>query len=365
MFALVLEANPTLTWRDLQHLVVNTSKKNDPGDSEWIINGAGHHVNNKYGFGVLDAAALVDLASHPKWKTANEQHVCRELGGIGDKAIPGQGTLTLTLTSKGCLGKSNHIMRLEHVRVYITISHPRRGALGITLVSPSGTASDLLRKRDRDISSDGFQNWPFMSVFFWGENPRGNWTLKITNHEEYEGTFKTWSMILYGTVDANHKITAAEKEVCFKNCKKSCPVSFGEVCHNCSLYCDCETGECLRYCHEEDEVDEKRRHCLSPTYKNINLPDSDSDEVSTFVKWLIIFSLLGVLMVTVLIIYFLKVSGRLCWRTRPLTDNTNAVEKNAGHSANDSSKTTHEGSTGGTEVTSVSEHRNGTVNCSV
>lgn len=35
IFALVLEANPELTWRDMQHLVVHTAKKNDPTGASW------------------------------------------------------------------------------------------------------------------------------------------------------------------------------------------------------------------------------------------------------------------------------------------------------------------------------------------
>ena len=35
IFALVLEANPELTWRDVQHLVVQTAEKNDPSGASW------------------------------------------------------------------------------------------------------------------------------------------------------------------------------------------------------------------------------------------------------------------------------------------------------------------------------------------
>ena len=35
IFALVLQANPNLTWRDMQHLVVRTARKNDPDGMSW------------------------------------------------------------------------------------------------------------------------------------------------------------------------------------------------------------------------------------------------------------------------------------------------------------------------------------------
>ena len=59
-------------------------------------------------------------------------------------------------------------------------SHPRRGDIKIELTSPQGTKSILLPYRNYDfINQEGYDDWPFMSVHFWGENPVGTWTLKI------------------------------------------------------------------------------------------------------------------------------------------------------------------------------------------
>ena len=49
----------------------------------------------------------------------------------------------------------------------------------IDLISPHGTTSRLLAKRPADDNSDGLKDWPFMSVEFWDENPRGVWTVRI------------------------------------------------------------------------------------------------------------------------------------------------------------------------------------------
>lgn len=53
--------SPDLTWRDVQHIVVETSKIPSV-DPKWIINGAGKHVSHTYGFGVLDCGAMVNAA---------------------------------------------------------------------------------------------------------------------------------------------------------------------------------------------------------------------------------------------------------------------------------------------------------------
>jgi len=60
--ALMLEANPNLTYRDIQIILAKTARKNDPNDSEWRVNAAGLHFNYKYGFGAVDAEKAVTLA---------------------------------------------------------------------------------------------------------------------------------------------------------------------------------------------------------------------------------------------------------------------------------------------------------------
>lgn len=51
----------------------------------------------------------------------------------------------------------------------------------IDLTSPQGTTSRLLARRPEDDATYGLDAWPFMSVEFWGENPQGEWTLKIAD----------------------------------------------------------------------------------------------------------------------------------------------------------------------------------------
>ena len=64
------------------------------------------------------------------------------------------------------------------------------------LFSPSGTSTVLLAERERDISSNGFRNWDFMSVHTWGEDPTGTWTLKITDTVSQ----RDWSLLVCAKV---------------------------------------------------------------------------------------------------------------------------------------------------------------------
>lgn len=47
-------------------------KSVSPGD--WHVNGAGHHVSHFYGFGLMDATAIVNRARH--WETVPDQVEC-------------------------------------------------------------------------------------------------------------------------------------------------------------------------------------------------------------------------------------------------------------------------------------------------
>ena len=201
IFALVLEANPKISWRDLQHLIANTSRQTDPTDSDWQTNGAGYHVNHKYGFGLLDATAMVAMATSEGWKTAKKQRICKTFQRLlPNKVIPRFGNLTLTINSTGCIGLRTCVTKLEHVRVYVRVLHPRRGSLKITLVSPSGTRSELLEPRFGDFSSSGL-HWSFMTAFSWGESPVGQWTLTVSDTRGYDGVMKRWSLRFYGICD--------------------------------------------------------------------------------------------------------------------------------------------------------------------
>ena len=65
--ALILEANPDLTWRDVQGIFVTTSQPvlnngDSRDDTSGVVNGAGLWHSNLYGFGIVDAAAAVSAA---------------------------------------------------------------------------------------------------------------------------------------------------------------------------------------------------------------------------------------------------------------------------------------------------------------
>ena len=67
--------SPTLSWRDIQYLIAYTS---DPtpfqSASGWATNGAGLLVSHQFGFGAIDAEAMVTRAQH--WTNVPQQKTC-------------------------------------------------------------------------------------------------------------------------------------------------------------------------------------------------------------------------------------------------------------------------------------------------
>nr|CAD2127591.1 unnamed protein product [Meloidogyne enterolobii] len=203
IIALALEANPSLTWRDMQHIVLRTANPNpllnNPG---WAINGVGRRISNKFGYGLMDAGALVKLAR--VWQTVPEQHMCTYeyiLDAPRPRPITGRFAMNFSLEVTGCL-QGLPVLYIEHIQVITTIRFGKRGDLKLTLFSPMGTRSVLLPPRPQDYNQNGFHKWPFLTVQMWGEDPRGIWTLlveSISTNMNIGGIFSDWTMLLYGT----------------------------------------------------------------------------------------------------------------------------------------------------------------------
>ncbi|XP_072157227.1 furin-like protease 1, isoforms 1/1-X/2 isoform X2 [Bemisia tabaci] len=193
--ALALEANMKLTWRDMQHIVVQTARPANLKTADWAVNGVGRNVSHSFGYGLMDAGAMVELAR--KWQTVPEQHRCDVSMPLTVRTIPAKSYIALQHTVKKCPG----VNYLEHVQAKITLNAQRRGDLRISLTSPHGTTSVLLAQRPHDSSRLGFHQWPFMTVHMWGESPIGTWKLEIHNEGRIFGraTLHEWSLLLYGT----------------------------------------------------------------------------------------------------------------------------------------------------------------------
>ncbi|XP_063476689.1 proprotein convertase subtilisin/kexin type 4 isoform X4 [Symphalangus syndactylus] len=199
MIALALEANPFLTWRDVQHLVVRASKPAHLQAEDWRTNGVGRQVSHHYGYGLLDAGLLVDTAR--TWLPTQPQRKCAVR--VQNRPTPILPLIHIRKNVSACAGRRNSIRSLEHVQAQLTLSYSRRGDLEVSLTSPLGTRSTLVAVRPLDVSTEGYNNWFFMSTHFWDENPQGVWTLGLENKGYYfnTGTLYRYTLLLYGTAE--------------------------------------------------------------------------------------------------------------------------------------------------------------------
>lgn len=120
--ALALEANPSLTWRDMQYLVVLTSRSTPlEKESGWILNGVKRKVSHKFGYGLMDAGAMVNLAE--QWTNVPPQHICKSDEINEERRIdPTYGyTLSVYMDVTGCAGSVNEVRFLEHVQCKVRV----------------------------------------------------------------------------------------------------------------------------------------------------------------------------------------------------------------------------------------------------
>ena len=118
--ALILEVDPTLTARDVMAILANSARKNDPRDSSWSTNGAGHEISHKYGFGAVDAHAAVTLANWTKLQTETTfgTTISSPSISIPDNGAPVTDTITV-----------NQDLKIEHVNIVVNITHSSRRRL--------------------------------------------------------------------------------------------------------------------------------------------------------------------------------------------------------------------------------------------
>jgi subtilisin-like proprotein convertase family protein len=193
--ALMLARNPLLTWRDVQHILVRTSRKVNANDGSWTAGLFPH--SEKFGFGVVDAAAAVNMAE--TWtNVAAESKIADAVHAALALAIPHNNISGVS--DDIVVGAEHTNFKIEHVEVEFSATHPRRGDLEITLTSPNGTVSRLATPRPGD-STANFTQWKFRSVRHWGETAGGRWTLKVVDTASgagSNGTFTSWTLRIYG-----------------------------------------------------------------------------------------------------------------------------------------------------------------------
>lgn len=190
--ALMLQANPNLTRRDVKHILAKTARKIDPNspaafvtvtinDTDyqagegWISNKAGYHFHNWYGFGAVHVDLAVAMAK--TYQTL--------LPALQDKSYGGVLNPVLAIPDNDADGVETTLvvadnLTIENFFLLIAVGHPNTGETGIEIISPQGTKSILLNVRSGlKAGLDASGGVIMASNAFYGEKSQGVWKLKV------------------------------------------------------------------------------------------------------------------------------------------------------------------------------------------
>lgn len=205
IIALLLEANPNLTWRDVHHIVMHTSRMEPLAlEKGWYKNGAGYCVNLAFGFGLMDALAMVELGNPKTWKSVGELKTCKveitNSSSLPMNFLSGQ-SVEVEFKTDGCKGQENEVNILETIQVVLSLDHESRGSIYAEIESPMGTITPLMLERPMDNSGAGYKNWPLTSTHCWGETSQGTYKFRVADrtYNNMRGSLKGATLILYGT----------------------------------------------------------------------------------------------------------------------------------------------------------------------
>ena len=219
--ALLRGAYPDLTWRDVKLILAGSARKNDSTNAGWEEGALEYgsttqkyHFNHEYGFGVVDAKAAMGLAagwtSLPPLPPLTEES---QASGAVDLAVPDRqvdpGAPT-TVTASITMGYQ--VQFTEFVEIHVDLTAAAFRDLEIELVSPSGTVSvlsphhlvgpgecrSLFGILPGRCDLDGSVR--FGSAKHLGEDPAGDWKLRITDHVHGGAAVRlnAWSLKVYG-----------------------------------------------------------------------------------------------------------------------------------------------------------------------
>lgn len=213
--ALLLEANPNLTWREIKYILAKTATVDNFAvggiahplrstltlpvgfiwEQKWVNNSAGFKFHNFYGFGRVNVDAAVTMAKAFAFDL-----------GIFSKTnwVHLNSGLNLAIPDNNITGVSNSLTvvqnyTVEAVQIRINITHADISQLALELTSPNGTKSILVNARNSLVGLGNYQGEVFLSNAFYQEPSAGNWILKVIDAKSGNtGTLTSFGLNIFG-----------------------------------------------------------------------------------------------------------------------------------------------------------------------
>ncbi len=212
--ALLLEANPELTWRDVKYILAKTAVPVDytlvgsithpleavlPSaavwEHAWILNSAGFKFHNWYGFGKVNVDEAVALAK-------NYSHVFGTYTETNWTA--NRSGLTFNIPDNSATGVSDTLIvsdnvKIEAVQLRLWVTHADISELAVELTSPSGAKSILINMRNSLTGMGNYEGETFLTNAFYQENSAGTWRIRIIDGRSgNSGMLTRWSLNFAG-----------------------------------------------------------------------------------------------------------------------------------------------------------------------
>lgn len=208
--ALILQANPLLGYRDVQEILVYSSKraifleqnvdKVFNGSHDW--NGGALLGSHDFGYGHIDTHAAVRMAeTWTRQSTAQNQVV--------QDGVVAQNALNVAAGQTGQLVASFAAdYRVEYMTVTLNLTTPTLQNVTIELISPDGTVSTLVNRPvftpDPYVDDEPYPelpttlNYTLATARSWGEHLQGAWTLRVSNADSGDTVqIQDWSIKAY------------------------------------------------------------------------------------------------------------------------------------------------------------------------
>ena len=215
--ALIRSVDSDLTWRDVRLILAASAAKVDSQDDGWFNGtpsydgaayaGPSYKHSHKYGFGLADAKAALDMASN--W--TNVGSMVTGSGSASDSISIPDNDSNGRISTINVSGLNAALDFIEYVEISISLESEYFGDLLIELTSPTGTKS-ILAEHHLCFKRQG-ANYVFISRCYvsdstptlfgsarhLGEAPNGNWTLKIADLDSGStSSISGWSLNFYG-----------------------------------------------------------------------------------------------------------------------------------------------------------------------
>jgi len=173
VIAIILQANPQLSWRDIQYILALTATHNDPNCPSWQVNSNQIWYSSFYGFGRINAGLAIEAAKN--WtKLDPESSVSFYSSEVFTIKPCLQNPLEIPLYME------SGVSFVEAVELSFTLSDDVFSTLRVTLESPSSTMS-ILKLPSINVMNGGAGKKVFLARDFFGESSEGMWTLEVFN----------------------------------------------------------------------------------------------------------------------------------------------------------------------------------------